>query len=237
MYYRIVHGTAYRGINFRICIYNLKRRPSGSVPAILRWIFLKYTKYSSGNSPCLAGKPSLTRYFRLWIQVLRKDWLNQQERFARDFAHSHHSWKAVKRATSKEGTTGRILRKKRFSQAQNFSMGLSSGEYGGRNRSLQPAFWAAENNRFLEWNEALSITITVPLSREGRSWLENQNSKRLLSIVPLYWNGERILSAILAATMPQRLYFRPLIRPNTCCPRGAYPYSRYKYVSMPHSST
>lgn len=151
--------------------------------------------------------------------------------------YSHHSWKAVKRATSKEGTTGRILRKKRFSQAQNFSMGLSSGEYGGRNRSLQPAFWAAENNRFLEWNEALSITITVPLSREGRSWLENQNSKRLLSIVPLYWNGERILSAILAATMPQRLYFRPLIRPNTCCPRGAYPYSRYKYVSMPHSST
>ena len=67
---------------------------------------------------------------------------------------------------------GRTFLKKRFSQAQNFSMGLSSGEYGGRNRSLHPAFWV--------WNEALSITIMVPCSREGKSWLENQNSKRLL---------------------------------------------------------
>ena len=151
--------------------------------------------------------------------------------------YSYHSWKAVKMASSKEEAVGRMLRKKRLSQAQNFSMGLSSGEYGGRNRSLQPADRAAESSLFLEWKEALSITITVPLSREGRSRLENQNSKRLLSIVPLYWNGARILSAILAATMPQRLYFRPLIRPDTCCPRSAYPYSRYRYVSMPHSST
>ena len=39
-------------------------------------------------------------------------------------------------------------------------MGLSSGEYGERNRSLQPAFWAAENNRFLEWKEALGSYVS-----------------------------------------------------------------------------
>ena len=75
---------------------------------------------------------------------------------------------------------------KRFSQAQKCSIGLSSGEQDGRKRSLHPAFWAAKSSRFLEWNEALSITITVPCSREGRRWLENQNSKSLLFIVPLY---------------------------------------------------
>lgn len=70
------------------------------------------------------------------------------------------------------------MRKKHSSQARKLLMGLSSGEYGGR--SLQPAFRAAENSRFLEWNEALSITITVP-----------------------YDIG--ILSAIFAAAMPQIL--------------------------------
>ena len=67
-------------------------------------------------------------------------------------------------------------------------MGLSSGEYGGRKRSLHPVFWAAKDSRFLEWNEALSITITVPCSKEGRSWLENQNSKSLLTLrhIPIF---------------------------------------------------
>ena len=36
--------------------------------------------------------------------------------------------------------------------------------------------------------------------------------------------------------MPQRWYFRPRTCPNTCWPRGAYPYSRYRYVSIPLSS-
>ena len=39
-----------------------------------------------------------------------------------------------------------------------------------------------KSSRFWEWNDALSITITVPCSRKGRSWLENQNSKSLLTL-------------------------------------------------------
>ena len=42
--------------------------------------------------------------------------------------YSYHSRKAVQRASSKEETAGRIFLKKRFSQAQKCSIGLSSGE-------------------------------------------------------------------------------------------------------------
>ena len=71
----------------------------------------------------------------------------------------------------------RILRKKRFSQAQNFSMELSLGEYGGRKISLQPAFWATKISRFLEWKEALSTTITVPFPRREEVFLRTKIQK------------------------------------------------------------
>ena len=41
---------------FRTCIHNLKRRVDGSFPAIPRCVFLKCTKHSRENAPCLAGK-------------------------------------------------------------------------------------------------------------------------------------------------------------------------------------
>ena len=44
------------GFAFRTCIHNLKRRVDGSFSAILRCVFLKYTKYSRENAPCLAKK-------------------------------------------------------------------------------------------------------------------------------------------------------------------------------------
>ena len=40
----------------RTCIHNLKRRVDGSFSAILRCVFLQYTKYSCENAPCLAKK-------------------------------------------------------------------------------------------------------------------------------------------------------------------------------------
>ena len=40
----------------RTCIHNLKRRVDGSFPAIPRCVFLKCTKHSRENAPCLAGK-------------------------------------------------------------------------------------------------------------------------------------------------------------------------------------
>ena len=40
----------------RTCIHNLKRRVDGSFSAILRCVFLQYTKYSYENAPCLAEK-------------------------------------------------------------------------------------------------------------------------------------------------------------------------------------
>ena len=40
----------------RTCIHNLKHRVDGSFSAILRCVFLQYTKYSCENAPCLAGK-------------------------------------------------------------------------------------------------------------------------------------------------------------------------------------
>ena len=64
-----------------------------------------------------------------------------------------------------------------------------------------PAFWAIENKRVLQWNEALSITTTHPFSRTGRSWLENQNSNKKLSIVPSYCKGARILPFICATPL------------------------------------
>lgn len=45
-----------------------------------------------------------------------------------EVCYSHHSLKAVKSASSKEGTEGRIFRKKRFNQDQKFSIGFNSGE-------------------------------------------------------------------------------------------------------------
>ena len=49
-------GGGKRTANLRTCIHNLKRRLDGSFSAILRCIFLKYTKYSCENAPCLAKK-------------------------------------------------------------------------------------------------------------------------------------------------------------------------------------
>ncbi len=40
----------------RTCIHSLKRRVDGSFSAIPRCVFLKYTKYSRENAPCLAKK-------------------------------------------------------------------------------------------------------------------------------------------------------------------------------------
>lgn len=40
----------------RTCIHSLKRRVDGSFSAILRCVFLQYTKYSCENLPCLVKK-------------------------------------------------------------------------------------------------------------------------------------------------------------------------------------
>ena len=99
--------------------------------------------------------------------------------------------------SGKQGVIKRRGRRKDFTQkafepSPEFFNRVEFRGVGGRNRRLQPAFWATEISRLLEWNEALSITMTVPLLREGKSWLENQDSKRPESIVPLYSNGARI---------------------------------------------
>ena len=73
----------------------------------------------------------------------------------------------------KKGANERILRKKRFSQAQNFSMGLRSGEYGGRKQSMQPAFWAAENSLLLEVLQSKGTQCeprdNTPVRAQGKS--------------------------------------------------------------------
>ena len=45
-----------RAAGLRTCIHNLKRRLAGPFSAILRCIFLQYTKYSRESVPCLAEK-------------------------------------------------------------------------------------------------------------------------------------------------------------------------------------
>lgn len=91
-----------------------------------------------------------------------------------------------------------------------------------------PNFWATKGIRVLEWNEVLSITTTVSLSKEGSNWLVNQDSNSVLSIVPLNWNDAEIFPFSLVATIPQRLYLWPLMRLNIFCPLGTYPYSQYR---------
>ena len=52
-------------VYLRTCIHNLKRRVDGSFSAILRCVFLQYTKYFCENAPCLAEKSLVPRHLRL----------------------------------------------------------------------------------------------------------------------------------------------------------------------------
>ncbi len=51
---------------------------------------------------------------------------------------------------------------------QNFSMGLSSGEYGGKNINRSSNLFAIWNNEFFRWKAALSMTITLSFVRHGK---------------------------------------------------------------------
>ena len=96
-----------------------------------------------------------------------------------------------------------------MSQAQRFSIGLNSGEYGGRKMSRQCAADAiATSLRFL-WKEALSIAIADPRGKEDSSISWNHFSKRELSIVPLYCIDATIEWSIFAATRLALGYFFP----------------------------
>ncbi len=81
------------------------------------------------------------------------------------------------------------------------------------------------------------MTITVCSGKAGsRHWL-NHRSNKLCSIVPSNTSGAMISRPNLAATIPTRLYLRPLTSPISRWPLGDQPYSRYKYESIPLSST
>ncbi len=82
-----------------------------------------------------------------------------------------------------------ILFSRFFKAAQQCAMGLSSGEYCGRNITLRPKLLATSLTLFLLWKEALSIISVLPYSREGHNNFISHSSNNSPSIVPSYCIG------------------------------------------------
>ena len=120
--------------------------------------------------------------------------------------------------------------------AQVFSIGLKSGEYAGKNITLQPASSANFFKTFLRCQDALSMMITEPAGISTSNTLLNHNSNSLLFMLHIYSHLPMMSLPHFAATMLSLVNFLPCIFPKTLTPLGAYPYSRYKYSFIPLSS-
>ena len=140
-------------------------------------------------------------------------------------------------ASLNESKYCRISRSFRLSQAHFFSIGFKSGEYGGKNNTLQSYPFAKVCKTDFLWNVALSRIMVDPISTSFKRKCSNQNSNKTLSVVPLYSSGATHCPQHIPATRLVRLNFRPLIFVITFCPRGDLAYSRYRHWSIPVSST
>ena len=129
-------------------------------------------------------------------------------------------------ASSRDWKLNNTSRSLRLSHAHLFSMGFRSGEYGGRNKTVQPYFSVSSCNTAFLWNVALSRMITEPSLTSFNRQCSSQYSNKTLSVVPLYWSGAIHSPWHMPATIFVRLYFRPLIFTVTFFPRGALAYSR-----------
>jgi hypothetical protein len=112
-----------------------------------------------------------------------------------------------------------------FIFAQHFSIGFKSGEYGGRNSILQPAF-STNSLLFLDlWKLALSRIKTCPGLRFGIKTFSNQVLNNIVSHVPSKHIGEKNLllkRAEITLCLPKRL---PEISPYILCPITPLAYS------------
>ena len=136
----------------------------------------------------------------------------------RDKRYSHFLSKHIRKASSKEVTESTTPFSIFFRTAQQRSIGLSSGEYGGRNITLCPKLLAILSTFFLLWKEALSIISVLPDSKDGHKNFLSHSSNNSPSIVPSYCIGSVSLPRYNAAARPVRLYFLPLIRPEILTP-------------------
>lgn len=134
------------------------------------------------------------------------------------YAYSHFLCKHIRKASSKEVTESTTPFSSFFRTAQQRSIGLSSGEYGGRNITLCPKLTAIFSTFFLLWKEALSIISVLPDSNDGHKHFLSHSSNNSPSIVPSYCIGSVSLPRYNAAARPVRLYFLPLIRPEILTP-------------------
>ena len=132
--------------------------------------------------------------------------------------YSHFLSKHIRKASSKEVTESTTPFSIFFRTAQQRSIGLSSGEYGGRNITLCPKLLAILSTFFLLWKEALSIISVLPDSKDGHKNFLSHSSNNSPSIVPSYCIGSVSLPRYNAAARPVRLYFLPLIRPEILTP-------------------
>ena len=106
---------------YQLEVFSLFAVPAltGCVPDDLRLI-LKIPRFPCDFFHSLSSPEFLVRFLG-YVCISFLTWQFPQ-------LYSRHSWKAVERASSKEVWAGRIFLKKRFSQAQKCSIGLSSGE-------------------------------------------------------------------------------------------------------------
>lgn len=118
-----------------------------------------------------------------------------------------------------------------------FSIGLKSGEYGGRKKRLHPFVARILIISGSLWNEALSGIRTCPGFISGRRISLTHVRKRIVSVYPLKTKGAMSFPQHCAA-MTEILSVRlPVTCAYSLSPCGAYPYFRSPSCSSsPHSS-
>ena len=89
----------------------------------------------------------------------------------------------------------------RFHRVNFFSIGFSSGEYGGKNIIFLLHLSTISAKSFLLWKLALSITMTSSSLTAGHSSFSNLKLKNVLSVVHLYSRGAKISFPRLEAMM------------------------------------